>query len=301
MTTTETKLDTCLTNLDLNKVNKYKVVTFDASENIKKLSLNEQKALKLLAQAGLIVDELFELQSNAKNLQWKEKINNIEDVELKKKYLNYYNSFRGVGKEFPGSAFYPGDLTKEEFQKWVKTLSPEDQTKAKGFFTVIERDSSDKLVMKGYNESYKKYLKPLSNILSQASKLVEDKSLSTFLQSRADSFLSNNYHDSDVAWLKVDSKTIDITIGPYEVYEDELLSIKSTFEMFLGLRDETSTEQLKIFTKNMQLLEDNMPCDNKYKRKNIPVGDPIVVINQIFTAGDAKSGPMTIAFNLPND
>ena len=36
-----------------------------------------------------------------------------------------------------GANFYPEDMTKAEFESWVKTLPKDQQEQATGFFTVI--------------------------------------------------------------------------------------------------------------------------------------------------------------------
>ncbi|PKI38139.1 hypothetical protein CRG98_041462 [Punica granatum] len=98
--------------------------------------------------------------------------------------------------------------------------------------------------------------------------------------------------------MELDSK-LDVTIGPYETYEDALFSYKATFEAFVGIRDDKATAQLKLFGDNLQVLEQNLPLDSCYKSKDVSAA-PIRVINLVFNAGDVK-GPQTVAFNLPND
>ncbi|XP_021829378.1 nudix hydrolase 3 [Prunus avium] len=122
--------------------------------------------------------------------------------------------------------------------------------------------------------------------------------LKRFLHSKADAFLSNDYYDSDIAWMELDSK-LDVTIGPYETYEDALFGYKATFEAFIGVRDDKATAQLKLFGDNLQVLEQNLPLDNVYKSKDV-ISAPIRVIDLLYNAGDVK-GPQTVAFNLPND
>ncbi|MBA0598790.1 hypothetical protein Gorai_005034, partial [Gossypium raimondii] len=73
----------------------------------------------------------------------------------------------------------------------------------------------------------------------------------------------------------------------------------ATFEAFIGVRDEKATAQLKLFSDNLQVLEQNLPMDDTYKSKDI-IAAPIRVVQLLFNAGDVK-GPQTIAFNLPND
>ncbi|XP_065027607.1 nudix hydrolase 3-like [Musa acuminata AAA Group] len=95
-----------------------------------------------------------------------------------------------------------------------------------------------------------------------------------------------------------DSK-LDVTIGPYETYEDTLFGYKATFEAFVGIRDDIATSQVKLFGDHLQDLEQNLPMDSMYKSKDV-VAAPIRVIQLVYNAGDVK-GPQTVAFNLPND
>jgi hypothetical protein len=47
----------------------------------------------------------------------------------------------------PGANFYPENMSREEFEQWVKTLSASQRPEAEGFFTLIRRDSSGRLTM----------------------------------------------------------------------------------------------------------------------------------------------------------
>lgn len=134
-------------------------------------------------------------------------------------------------------------MKKEEFNEWVEKLSPKDQKKARGYFHVIRRDSEGKLMIVPYSEEYKDILQELSKILKEASNLTKNVSLKEFLVSRAEAFLSNDYYDSEVSWLHLDSK-IDVTMGPYEVYKDHLFAAKSSYEAYIGIRDDAETEKL---------------------------------------------------------
>ena len=147
-----------------------------------------------------------------------------------------------------GANFYPIDMTKEEFSTWIKTLSEEDQKKARGYFHVITRDSNNQLTMKPYSEEYNDLLTQVSSLLQEASELTENTSLKAYLTARANSLLSNDYYDSEVKWLRLDAP-IDVTFGPYEVYQDKLFNAKSSFEAFVGIRDEEETEKLVSIAK----------------------------------------------------
>jgi hypothetical protein len=112
--------------------------------------------------------------------------------------------------------------------------------------------------------------------------------------------LSNEYYESDIAWMDLDAP-IDVTIGPYETYSDELFGYKAAFEVFVTLRDDTETAKLAKFGGFLQELENNLPIDPRYRNSKIGALSPIRVVNVVFTGGEANSGVQTAAFNLPND
>ena len=124
--------------------------------------------------------------------------------------------------------------------------------------------------------------------------------LKDFLNKRAAAFGSNDYYDSDVAWMDLDAP-IDVTIGPYETYEDELFGYKAAFEAYVTLRDEAESAKLAKFSQHLQDLEDHLPIDAKYRNPKLGTASPIRVVNEVFSSGEGNSGVQTAAFNLPND
>ena len=126
------------------------------------------------------------------------------------------------------------------------------------------------------------------------------RSLRNFLTLRADAFLSNDYYASDVAWMDLDAP-LDITIGPYETYNDELFGYKAAFEAYVNVRDEKESARLASFSAHLQEIENNLPIDPRYRNPKLGAAAPIRVVNQIFAAGDGAHGVQTAAYNLPND
>ncbi|CAH1446380.1 unnamed protein product [Lactuca virosa] len=213
----------------------------------------------------------------------------------------------------PGANFYPSDMDKMEFELWMKGLSDNEKQDATGFFNVIRRHSDSlsnniavssnpnpttDLYIIPFSQEYSAFLAKAAELLHKAGDLTTSPSLKRLLHSKADAFLSNDYYDSDIAWMELDSK-LDVTIGPYETYEDVLFGYKATFETFIGIRDDKATAQLKLFGDNLQVLEQNLPMDNMYKSQDV-ISAPIRVIQLVYNSGDVK-GPQTAAFNLPND
>ncbi|XP_038898540.1 nudix hydrolase 3 isoform X2 [Benincasa hispida] len=220
----------------------------------------------------------------------------------------------------PGANFYPPDMDKMEFIRWKDSLTEDQQNVVAGFFSVIRRHSEsssdlsigssglgsiNRLEGSTYNlynvpfsQEYNSFLSEAAELLHKAGDITSSPSLQRLLHSKADAFLSNDYYESDIAWMELDSK-LDVTIGPYETYEDTLFGYKATFEAFIGIRDDKGTAQVKFFGDNLQVLEQNLPMDNAYKSKDVSAA-PIRVVQLLYNAGDVK-GPQTVAFNLPND
>jgi hypothetical protein len=151
-----------------------------------------------------------------------------------------------------------------------------------------------------YNVEYQAELARVASLLREAAALAAEPTLKTFLTKRADALLSNDYYDSDVAWMELKG-AIEPTIGPYEVYEDELFNYKAAFEAFITVQDEAESAKLQKFSGQLQDIEDHLPIDPKLRNPKLGGLAPLVVVNEVFAAGDANRGVQTAAFNLPND
>ncbi|KAJ1964306.1 hypothetical protein GGI12_001503 [Dipsacomyces acuminosporus] len=207
---------------------------------------------------------------------------------------------KGVGAKPKGANVYPENMTTEEFDAWVKTLSEADAKRAKGFYDIVKRTRNGGLELAKYSDEYKEFLKPAARLLREAADLVKDKSYANFLRKRADAFLSNNYLDSEIAWLKINSTSaLESAIGPYETYEDELYSAKAFFEALIHVRDFEGSSVLSKFTSSLEYVEKHLPIPEQYQNKDL-VAPPIVVVNQVYNGGDVAV-PLTAAYNLPND
>lgn len=278
-----------------------------------KLSDGDRQALTKLVEAARLVDNLFLQQLWSGNPQLHAALQKDASL-LGRARLEYFWLNKGpwsaldehkaflpaVPEKKPaGANFYPEDLTKEDFEGWVKTLPEAQRQDATGFFTIIRRQNG-KLSVVPYSEAYKPELQRLSVLLHEAADSTSNATLKRYLQTRAAAFFSNDYYDSDVAWMDLDAP-IDVTIGPYETYNDELFGYKAAFEAYVTLRDEVETDKVKFFSSRLQEIENNLPIDPKYRNPKIGALAPIRVVNELISSGDAAHGVRTAAFNLPND
>ena len=286
------------------------VLTADTS----KLSAGDQKALRKIIEAAKLLDSLFLRQVWSGNEALKEKLEADKSVAGQQRLhyflindgpwsrLDHNEPFiEGMPREKPASAnYYPEDMTKEEFNTWITTLPELEKQKATGFFWLIRRGADGKLTTVPYSQAYAEFMQPAARLLEEAAGLTTNKTLKRYLSTRATAFASDDYYESDVAWMDLDSP-IDVTIGPYETYEDELFSYKAAFEAYVTLRDEGESAKLARFGQYLQELENNLPIDAQYRNPKLGAASPIRVVNNVFSSGEGNSGVQTAAFNLPND
>ncbi len=199
-----------------------------------------------------------------------------------------------------GGNFYPAGATKPEIERWLDSLTGDEKTRATGFFTTIRRTPAGGFTAVPYSVEYQGELARAASLLRQAADLTAQPTLKRFLTTRADAFLNDDYYASDVAWMELDA-SIEPTIGPYEVYEDEWFNFKAAFEAFITIRDEAESKKLQSFSAHLQELENALPIDPKYRNPQLGALAPIRVVNVVFSAGDGNRGVQTAAFNLPND
>eukprot|EP01030_Chromulinospumella_sphaerica_P018384 gene18384-18244_t len=185
--------------------------------------------------------------------------------------------------------FYPEGASKAALESWINALPAADKEQAQWFFTTIRKNAAGQFVTVKYSDEYKPELERAAALLKQAAADTDNASLKKFLTLRADAFLSNDYLASDFAWMDLDAP-VDVTIGPYETYNDELFGYKAAFEAYVNIRDEKETRKLDFFAKHMQELEDNLPLDAQYRNPKVGAAAPMVVGNQVYGAGDGNMG-----------
>jgi hypothetical protein len=286
----------------------------EVTANAAALSEGDRQALGKIIEAAKLLDPLFLRQVWSGNPELEAKLA-ADTTEAGKETYHYFRINKGPWSRLdhneaflpgpstekpPGAGFYPDGMKKEEFERWFAGISPARKEAAQSYFTVIRRDAKGELVPVPYSEEYKEYLGPAAKLLREAAALTPNATLKKFLTLRADAFEKNDYYASDVAWMDLDAP-IDVTIGPYETYEDEMFGYKAAFEAYVGLRDEAESDKLARFAGYLQELENNLPFDAKYRNPKLGAAAPIRVIDVVFTAGDGNRGVQTAAYNLPND
>jgi hypothetical protein len=285
----------------------------ELTADISSLPTNERQALARLVEAAKIFDSLFLRQVWSGNESMLLALAQ-DSSELGRARLHYFLVNKGPWSRLdhnepfipgappkpPHGSFYPPGSTKEAVESWMKALPPAERTHATGFFTTIRSGPDGRLTAVPYSIEYQAELGRVAALLREAAASTTQPTLKKYLEARAEALLSNDYYASDVAWMELDA-TIEPTIGPYEVYEDEWFNYKAAFEAFITLRDDAETVKLARFGSELQDIENNLPIEAKYRNPKLGAMAPIRVVNTVFSSGDANRGVQTAAFNLPND
>jgi hypothetical protein len=285
----------------------------DIRVDLAALDQGERRALASLVKAARITDALYMRQlwagSEAMLLRLME-----DGTPAGRARLDYFLVNRGPWSRLDDNAafvpgapakpeaanFYPAGAEKADVEAWIAGLGEGERAAATGFFTTIRRDSKGGFQAVPYSLEYQGELAEMGRHLRDAAAATKSESLKAFLESRAEAFVTNDYYASDVAWMKLDSP-IEPTIGPYEVYEDGWFNYKAAFEAFITVRDDAETAKLERFGAELQWLEDRLPIEPAYRRKQLGGLAPMRVVNVVFSAGDGNHDVQTAAFNLPND
>ncbi len=161
-------LAACKKNQEINNMLDQKVAQFSTTllkydESI--LDDRQKIVVAKLVEAAKVMDDIFLEQVFSKNAEIKSKLGNSKEAndQTALKYfeimygpfdrLDHNHSFYGDYKKPAGANFYPEDMTKEEFEKWIED-HPQEREAFVSEFTVIRR-KDDKLVAIQYSEFYK--------------------------------------------------------------------------------------------------------------------------------------------------
>ena len=281
------------------------------SADLSPLTAEDRKVLDKLVEAGKLMNEIFLRQAWTGNPALREELKGYQGphADAARQYftINFgpwdrlaeRQPFLGDKPHPPGAGYYPEDMKKEDFEGWI-AKHPGDKEAFTSTVTVIRRGQGGALAAVPYSREYAEWLRPAAKLLREAAALAKNPSLKKFLELRAKAFETDDYYASDVAWMDLDAP-VEVTIGPYETYEDEIFGYKAAFEAFVTVNLPKESAALARYKERLPWLERNLPIPDEHKNLHRGTDSPIRVVDTVYSAGDTRAGVQTIAFNLPND
>jgi hypothetical protein len=213
--------------------------------------------------------------------------------------INNEAPFVGTAPRPPGRGFFPADLTREEFDRYVAS-HPEQKNALYDPFTVVRRNG-DTLEAIPYHVAYKEWIDPAAKALRDAADLSDDAPFAKFLRMRADALETDQYFDSDIAWVSLINPKIDVIFAPYETYLDDLLGVKTSYGAAILVRNEGESRKLDVFQKYVADIQDSLPLAAEDRPSKRGLFSPMEVMDAPYRAGDLRHGYQAVADNLPND
>jgi hypothetical protein len=275
---------------------------FTLQADLSGLTDKERRMLGLFVEAADIMDGLFWQQAYGER---KPLLDGLAGDARARRFaeLNYGPWDRlegnapfvaGVGPKPPGATFYPRDMSKEEFER---ASLPDSRSE----YTVLRRDAQGRLQAVPYHVEYKAGVERAADLLQQAAALAEDAGLKRYLELRASALRTDQYRDSDRAWLDMKTNRIDLVIGPIETYEDQLFGYKAAYSAYVLVKDMEWSKRLARYAAMLPELQRGLPVPDAYKAESPGTDSDLNAYDVVYYAGDSNAGGKTIAINLPND
>ena len=288
---------------------KYKrvVIPFEKS----KLSPRELQMVDKLVEASRYLDDIFWRQSDPAGLELYESVEKSQtarDIKLRRFLMingsrfdltNDNKPFVGQQPMPPGRGLYPEGLTREDLEKYIAAHS-EQKDELYSPYTVIRRNG-DRLEAIPYHTEFRQFLIPAAKALRDAADLSADKAFADFLRLRADAFLSDDYYQSDLAWVDLQNPKFDVIMAPYETYLDGILGVKTSYGTAVMIRNEVETSKLATYQEHVPELQDALPLAPEDRPSKAGQPTPMEVMDTPFRGGDLRHGYQAVADNLPND
>lgn len=270
------------------------------SDLVNNLNDKEKELVRIFFQVGEITDNLFWKQTFGDKSQ----LDTITDSYAKEFAMIQYGAWdrldnnkpflAGYGEKPAVCNYYPHDITAEEFDAF-------EDTNKNSWYTVIRRNEDGSLKSVWYHEAYAEEIGRICTLLEKAVTLAEDPGLKNYLEKRIEAFKTDDYLESDLAWMDMKDSKIDFVTGPIESYDDKFQETKASYESFILLKDEARSKDLAKFVSMLPALQKELPCAPEYKTFVPGTSSDLNVYDAVYYAGDCNAGSKTIAINLPND
>ena len=275
---------------------------FPLVADLSHLSDRQRQLLVLLIEASQIMDDLFWRQAYGDDYQERLASIGVDDARRFAEFnygpwdrLNNETPFMADAGEKPlGARFYPAAMTKDEFE----AADLEGKT---GLYSFIRRNEAGELIVVPYNIEYREELGQAATLLRQAADLAEHEGFANYLRLRADALTTDEFQQSDLAWMDVKTNPIELVIGPIETYEDRLFGYRAAYESYVLIKDQEWSERLAKFAAFLPELQRGLPVDAAYKSETPGTDSDLNAYDVIYYAGHSNAGSKTIAINLPND
>ncbi len=281
------------------RIAQYEEVVLTA--NLDHLSPEERDMIPYLISAADIVDDIFWMQSYGS----KDQLMDYIDDRYAREYaqINYgpwgrleghIPFFHGFEDKPLGANFYPPDIDREEFNEW-------DDPEKRSPHTMIRRANDGTLVAIPYSAAFAEQHQQIASYLKMAAETSGYAAFSNYLNLLGEGLQTDDYRESDIAWMQMRNNKLDVLLRPFDTGEDRKFGHKEAHTAYIVVKDPEQSQRLESFTEMLPDLQARLPVPDRYKQETPGDDSEILVYDAIYYAGHCNAGPKIIALHHPQD
>ena len=279
-------------------VENYAVVTIPAPD-LSGITDNGKEVLRLYRQAADEVDKIYWQQNFGDGEAFLSSLSSPSEKLYAE--INYGPWDRIDGKPFlpkygrkpAGARFYPEDMTANDF------FAFEDPDKLSPYTLIVRDGNALKTVW--YHDAYAESIAKIEGYLQRAADVTIKESVRNYLLKMVEGLKTDDYYESDKAWLEMNDSKMDLVIGPIEAVDDALYGTKASYGAYVLLKNLQRTEELNALSARMPEFQDMLPGDPANHDFVPGAESDIFSCNVLYCSGYTNAGYKVIGINFPYD
>ena len=200
----------------------------------------------------------------------------------------------GYGSKPEGAGFYPADMTAAEFEACTDPakLSP---------YTLVQRAGDGSLKTVWYHDAYAGEIGQIEGYLQRAADVTIKESVRHYLLQLIEGLKTDDYYESNKAWLEMNDSKMDLVLGPLEAVDDAVYGTKASYGAYVLLKNLQRTEELDALSARMPELQQMLPGDPADHDFVPGAESDIFSCNVLYCSGYTNAGFKVIGINFPYD
>ena len=200
----------------------------------------------------------------------------------------------GYGPKPAGAGFYPADMSPEEYLSW-------DNPAKSSPYTLVRRAADGSLKAVWYHDAFAQSIDRIGDYLHRAADVTIKESVRHYLLNMIEGLKTDNYYESDKAWLEMNDSKMDLVIGPIEAVDDGLYGTKASYGAYVLLKNLPRTEELNALSARMPEYQKMLPGEAANHAFIPGAESDIFSCNVLYCSGYTNAGYKVIGINFPYD
>ena len=200
----------------------------------------------------------------------------------------------GYGAKPAGACFYPADMTAEEFDAFADPAKHSP-------YTLVQRADDGSLKTVWYHDAYADRIATIEGYLQRAADVTIKESVRHYLLQLIEGLKTDDYYQSNKAWLEMNDSKMDLVLGPIEAVDDAVYGTKASYGAYVLLKNLQRTEELDALSARMPELQQMLPGDPANHDFVPGAESDIFSCNVLYCSGYTNAGFKVIGINFPYD